>query len=88
MDSSIHIARFLHCIADEGSLGIFTQTTPPKLVSWVLRNVFEGHLHHLYTLEEYRGRGLANAVVREMCKKIQEKGDVHIEVGNKLCLGE
>ena len=42
-------------------------------------------IHHLYTLEEYRGRGLASAVVREMSRRIQDKGEVpfcYIVVGN------
>ena len=44
-------------------------------------------IHHLYTLEEYRGRGLASAVVREMSRRIQDKGEVpfcEIVVGNTV----
>ena len=69
-----------------GSVGIFTDsTTPHRLVSWAIRSENCGAIHHLYTLEEYRGRGLASAVVREMSRRIQDKGQVpfcEILVGN------
>ena len=66
-------------------MGVFTKTTPTKLVAWTVKDASGNFIHHLYTLEEYRGRGLAIAVVREMCKKIQNKGEVpftYIVVGN------
>ena len=60
-----------------GSVEIFTDsTTPHKLVSWAVISEYSGGIHHLYTLEEYRGRGLASAVVREMSRRIQDKGEV------------
>ena len=69
-----------------GSVGIFTDSaTPHRLVSWAIRSENCGGIHHLYTLEEYRGRGLASAVVREMSRRIQDKGQVpfcEIVVGN------
>ena len=68
-------------------MGVFTKTTPTKLVSWAVKDASAGSfIHHLYTLEEYRGWGLVSAVVREMCKKIQNKGEVpftYIVVGNE-----
>ena len=69
------IPRFKHCIS-VGSVGVFTDTTPPLLISWVIRDLIHGAIHHLYTLEEYRGRGLASAVVREMSSRIQDEGQV------------
>ena len=78
------IARFKYGIS-VGSIGVFTDTTPRKLVAWVVREVVYGYIHHLYTLEEYRGRGLASAVVREMSSRIQDEGQVpfcYILVGN------
>ena len=58
-------------------MGIFTDsTTPHRLVSWAVICEYSGGIHHLYTLEEYRGRGLASAVVREMSRRIQDKGQV------------
>jgi len=80
----LRTARFLHCI-DAGSVGLFTQTTPPQLVSWAVVDVYTSSIHHLYTLEEYRRRGLASAVVRELCRKIQAKGEVplsYVALGN------
>ena len=69
-----------------GGVGIFTDsTTPHKLVSWAVISENYGGISHLYTLEEYRGRGLASAVVREMSRRIQDKGEVpfcYIVVGN------
>ena len=75
MSRSACIARFKHCIS-VGSVGIFTDTTPPTLVSWAVRELVYGFINHLYTLEEYRGRGLASAVVREMSSRIQDEGQV------------
>ena len=45
-------------------------------MAWVVRENVYGYIHHLYTLEEYRGRGLASAVVREMSSRIQDEGQV------------
>ena len=75
MSRSTCIARLKHCIS-VGSVGVFTDTTPPTLVAWVVRDLVRGSIHHLYTLEEYRGRGLASAVVREMSSRIQDEGQV------------
>ena len=75
MPLSACIERFKHCIS-VGSVGVFTDTTPPTLVAWVVRENVYGYIHHLYTLEEYRGRGLASAVVREMSSRIQDEGQV------------
>ena len=72
----ISAERFRKCIS-AGSVGIFTNSsTSHKLVSWAVRSAEYGGIHHLYTLEEYRGRGLASAVVREMSRRIQDKGEV------------
>ena len=81
---TLSIPRFKHCIS-VGSVGVFTDTTPPLLISWAIRDLIHGAIHHLYTLEEYRGRGLASAVVREMSSRIQDEGQVpfcYILVGN------
>ena len=69
--------KFFNSIS-AGSVGIFTDSTTPshKLVSWAVISEYSGEIHHLYTLEEYRGRGLASAVVREMSRRIQDKGQV------------
>ena len=64
-------------------MGVFTNTTPTKLVSWAVKDASGGFIHHLYTLEEYRGRGLASAVVREMCNKKGEVPFTYIAVGNE-----
>ena len=68
------LAHFKYCLS-KGAVGVFTDTTPPNLVCWILRN-YDGSLHHLYTVEQYRRRGLASAVVRMTCKHIQDQGDV------------
>ena len=84
MSPSACIARLKHCIS-VGSVGVFTDTAPRKLVAWAVREIVYGYIHHLYTLEEYRGRGLASAVVREMSSRIQDEGQVpfcYILVGN------
>ena len=77
--------KFLHSISLGGSLGIFTASH--ELVSWATKSVASGGIHHLYTLEEYRGRGLGSAVVREMSRRIQDRGEVpyvYITVGNDV----
>ena len=74
--------KFLNSIA-AGGVGIFTASH--ELVSWAVISEYSGEIHHLYTLEEYRGRGLASTVVREMSRRIQDKGEVpfcEIKVGN------
>ena len=84
MPLSACIERFKHCIS-VGSVGVFTDTTPPTLVAWAVKENVYGFIHHLYTLEEYRGRGLASVVVREMSSRIQDEGQVpfcYILVGN------
>ena len=84
MSLSTCIAHFKHSIS-VGSVGVFTDTTPPRLVSWGVRDMVCGCIHHLHTVEEYRGRGLASAVVREMSCRIQHEGQVpfsYIVVGN------
>ena len=68
------LENFKSCLS-KASVGVFTETTPPNLVCWILRD-YDGSLHHLYTVEQYRRRGLASAVVRMMCKHIQDQGDV------------
>ena len=45
-------------------------------MSWAVREMVHGTIHHLYTLKEYRGRGLASAVVSEMSSRIQDEGQV------------
>ena len=71
-----HLAQlhFKYCLSNP-SVGVFTDTMPPNLVCWIVRS-YDGSLHHLYTLEQYRRRGLATAAVRMMCKHIQDQGDV------------
>ena len=69
-----HLEHFKSCLF-KASVGVFTETTPPNLVCWILRD-YDGSLHHLYTVEQYRRRGLASAVVRMMCRHIQDQGDV------------
>ena len=61
-----HLEHFKSCLV-WASVGVFTETTSPNLVCWILRD-YDGSLHHLYTVEQYRRRGLASAVVRMMCK--------------------
>ena len=68
------LEHFKSCLSKAG-MGVFTETTPPNLVCWILRD-YDGSLHHLYTVEQYRRRGLASAVVRMMCKRIQDQDDV------------
>ena len=75
MPPSDCIEQFKHCIS-VGSVGVFTDTTPPTLVAWAVRNMVNGFIYHLYTLEEYRRRGLASAVVREISSRIQDEGQV------------
>ena len=85
---SVWIARFMHCISI-GSVGTFTRTTPTKLVSWIVRDMVDGAMHHIYTLEEYRGKGLAAAILNEFSKGIIDEGKLpfgYIAIGMILCL--
>ena len=74
MNQAYCLEHFKSCLS-KASVGVLTGTTSPNLVCWILRD-YNGLLHHLYTVEQYRRRGLASAVVRMMCKRIQDQGDV------------
>ena len=79
------VARFIHCITRGVSVGVFTQNEPHRLVSWAVQDAYGRSIHHLYTLEEYRRRGLASTVVKEMCRKILDQGEepyAMIGIGN------
>ena len=81
---SVWIARFMHCISI-GSIGAFTRTTPTKPVSWIVRDMVDGAMHHIYTLEKYRGKGLAAAILKEFSKGIIDEGELpfgYIAIGN------
>ena len=55
-----------------------------QLVSWAMQYP-QGTIGHVYTLEEYRERGLAHAVVHELCKRLKAKGETplaNVEEGN------
>ena len=70
------VARFIHCITHGVSVGVFTRNEPHRLVSWAVQDAYGRSIHHLYTLEDYRRRGLASTVVKEMCKKILDQGTI------------
>ena len=66
------------------SVGVFLKSDPTHPVSWSLLSNY-GHIIHLYTLEEHRGKGYGKIVVLSLMEQILEAGlvpAVEIVVGN------
>ena len=71
-------------IKNRPSVGMFLKSDPTHPVSWSLLSNY-GHIMHLYTLEEHRGKGYGRIVVLSLMEQILEDGLVpaaEIEVGN------
>ena len=69
--------HFEHQIDNFESVGLFKDTDPPELVSWIIQYP-DGCLGHFYTLEKYRGQGFGSAVLSEMCKKIKSSRNIPV----------
>ena len=84
MDISNGLKYFELLISRYESVGLFTSTNSPQLVSWAVRHI-NGNIGHLFTLPEYRGQGLGTIIVKEMCVMIRENGDVpHLSSSNDI----
>lgn len=84
MDISNGSKYFELLISHYESIGLFTSTDPPQLVSWAVRHI-NGNIGHLFTLPEYRGQGLGTIIVKEMCVMIRESGNVpHLSSSNDV----
>ena len=70
---------FAKCVEVGESIGAYKKTEDgdEQLVSWAMQYQ-RGSLAHVYTLEEYRKRGLALAVVHELCKRLKAKGQTPV----------
>ena len=62
-----------HNIKHFESSAIFTADDPTKPIAWELRYPY-GLQGNLFTLEEYRRRGFATIVQRDLSKKVVAKG--------------
>lgn len=56
-----------------GSVGVFLKNDPAQPVSWALFSNY-GHIMHVRTLPEYRGKGFAKAAVLSIMKEMLEIG--------------
>ena len=66
------------------SVGVFLRSDPTHPVSWSLLSNY-GHIMHVYTLEEHRGKGYGRIVVLSLMQQILESGltpALEIAVGN------
>ena len=66
------------------SVGVFLKSDPTHPVSWSLLSNY-GHIMHVYTLEEHRGKGYGRIVVLNLMQQILESGltpALEIVVGN------
>ncbi|XMB85556.1 GNAT family N-acetyltransferase [Mycoplasmatota bacterium WC44] len=73
------------CIEKRPTSAVFVNDEP---VSWVLTRE-DGTLGLMYTIDEYRRKGLAKIVTVDLAKKVIENGDtpfVHIAVNNKASI--
>ena len=82
---------FAKCVEVGESVGAYkkTENSEQQLISWAMQYQ-RGSLAHVYTLEEYRNRGLALAVVHELCRRLKVKGQTPVaEVieGNEISNG-
>ena len=55
------------------SVGVFLRSDPTHPVSWTLLSNY-GHIMHVYTLEEHRGKGYARIVILSLMQKTLESG--------------
>ena len=66
------------------SVGVFLSSDPTHPVSWSLLSNY-GHIMHVYTLEEHRGKGYGRVVVLSLMQQMLESGltpALEIAVGN------
>ena len=66
------------------SVGVFLRSDPTHPVSWSLLSNY-GHIMHVYTLEEHRGKGYARIVVLSLMQQMLKSGltpALEIAVGN------
>ena len=69
--------HFEHLIDNFESVGLFKDTDPPELVSWIIQ-YSDGCMGHFYTLEKYRGQGFGSAVLSEMCKNVKSSTNIPV----------
>ena len=55
------------------SSAVFLTSNPAYPVAWFLCHIY-GHMGHLFTLEEYRRKGLGTLVVKDLCLKLSAEG--------------
>ena len=68
---------FEHQIDNFESVGLFKDTDPPELVSWIIQYP-DGYMGHFFTLEKYRCQGFGSAVFSEMCRKIKSSRNIPV----------
>ena len=77
----------IQCLIENGhSCAVYTSDNTNTPVSWGMQYP-HGHFGHVYTLPEYRRRGLATIVVRELCKLVIADGLTPVaivELGNPI----
>ncbi|XP_003385860.1 PREDICTED: uncharacterized protein LOC100635561 [Amphimedon queenslandica] len=76
----------IHYITNYPNIAVYDTTRePPRPISWMTGSGLSV-LYHLYTVEEYRGKGLGTLVIQEMTEKLLAMGItplVYIELDNK-----
>ena len=71
LESKTKYLKFI--IENCGSIGVFLKDDPTHPVSWAMFSNF-GHLMHVYTLSEHRGKGYAKTAVLGIMKEMLEIG--------------
>ena len=75
---------FKYFIKTCDSVGIFLKSDPTHPVSWALLSNF-GHIMHVYTLMEHRGKGYGKITVVNLMQQMLEAGltpALEVAVGN------
>ncbi len=68
------------CIQNLQSAAVFCDSDPTTPVAWCMQFGVSGEVGNLYTLEEYRRKGLGTAVKRAFCRKLLSQGDIPFSV--------
>lgn len=74
----------MYIIKNCASVGLFLKSNPTYPVSWCVLSNY-GHIIHVYTLEEHRGKGYGKSVALNLTEQILKAGLIpalEIIVGN------
>ncbi len=82
--------KHLHALSREGNLRIITAERGDEIIGYcaaALSNAGEGEIHSIFVREEFRGTGVADAVMEKALAWLDDKGAatkiLHVAAGNE-----